>query len=79
MKTLTVLSVLVLSSVCGCASSSVQYRDLATVHNANLNAAIDRSLNKQEASDRLRVGRTHYNFGKFYYPGTSVLVVQERK
>ena len=70
MKTLIIL---ILMSVCGCATTKV-YPELAPIHNANLNAAIDRSIAEQDAIDRARVIHSR---SKFYYPGTSVFVVYE--
>lgn len=68
----TIIAVFVLVSGTGCATSTLPRAN--TVHTINLNGEIDKSLDKQEISDRLRVGRTHYNFSPFYKPGTSVLV-----
>ena len=57
----------------GCATTKV-YPELAPIHNANLINAIDRSIAKEDEIDRARVIHSR---SKFYYPGTSVLVVYE--
>jgi hypothetical protein len=69
MKTIIVMCILV--SATGCASTPMRASD---VHNSNLNATIEKSLDKQEINDKLRVGRTHYNWSPYYKPGTSILV-----
>jgi len=70
MKTIIVACILV--SATGCASSTLPRA--STVHNTALDAEISKSLDKQEINDKLRVGRTHYNWSPYYKPGTSILV-----
>lgn len=76
---LIAVSAVVLSTVCGCASSLHASADLGAIHSANLNNAIDRAAAKQEKADRavvkpLRVGTTKYNFHPYYLPGTDVVL-----
>jgi uncharacterized protein YxeA len=69
----TIIVAIILVSATGCASSSVLRA--SDVHNNNLNAAIDKALDKQETDDKLRVGHTSYNFNTFYQYGTSMVVI----
>lgn len=69
----TIIAVFVLVSGTGCATSTLP-RAYDT-HNNALNASIETALDKQEVSDKLRVGHTKYNFNPYYLPGTSKQVV----
>ena len=72
MKTIIIMCALV--SITACSSSIPR---ASTIHSAALDNTIDKSLDKQEVSDKnvVRVGRTHYNFAPFYQYGTSKRVV----